>query len=109
MRVVLERHSLLLAKILSQLKNSNAPVPIEFFVQAKAKEPPTDAVPRFLEAYVSLDQVATLTKEQQSGKLVDEWNKAVSDAEKKPTLVDMAPAVASFLAAKDEEELVSPF
>ncbi|KAL1947960.1 hypothetical protein VTO73DRAFT_13684 [Trametes versicolor] len=95
------------AKILSQLKNSNAPVPIEFFVQAKAKEPPTDAVPRFLEAYVSLDQVATLTKEQQSGKLVDEWNKAVSDAEKKPTLVDMAPAVASFLAAKDEEELKS--
>ncbi|KAI0646896.1 FACT complex subunit SPT16 [Trametes meyenii] len=93
------------AKILSQLKNSNSPVPLEFFVQAKAKDPPTDAVPRFLEAYASFDRVATLTKEQHSGKLVDEWNKAVGDAPKKPTLVDMAPAVAAFLAAKDDEEL----
>ncbi|KAI9064261.1 FACT complex subunit SPT16 [Trametes sanguinea] len=93
------------AKILSQLKNADSPVPIEFFVQAKAKEPPTDALPRFVEAYTSLDRVATLTKEQQSGKLMDEWNQAVNEAAKKPTLVDMAPAVASFLAAKDEEEL----
>ncbi|KAI0709021.1 FACT complex subunit SPT16 [Earliella scabrosa] len=93
------------AKILSQLKNADSPVPIEFFVQAKAKDPPTDALPRFLQAYTSHDRVATLTKESHSGKLVDEWNKAVSEADKKPALVDMAPAVASFLAVKDEEEL----
>ena len=30
----------------------------------------------------------------------------MSEADKKPALVDMAPAVASFLAVKDEEELV---
>ncbi|CDO70740.1 hypothetical protein BN946_scf184798.g55, partial [Trametes cinnabarina] len=93
------------AKILSQLKNADSPVPIEFYVQAKAKEPPTDALPRFLETYTSLDRVATLTKEQHSGKLMDEWNQAVSNAPKKPTLVDMAPAVASLLAVKDDEEL----
>ncbi|KAH9854064.1 FACT complex subunit SPT16 [Lenzites betulinus] len=95
------------AKILSQLKNSNAPVPIELFVQAKAKEAPTDAIPQFLQTYTSFDKVATLIKEQHSGKLADDWNKAVSEADKKPALVDMAPAVASFLAAKDEEELKS--
>ncbi|KAI0747959.1 FACT complex subunit SPT16 [Daedaleopsis nitida] len=93
------------AKILSQLKNSDSPVPIEFYVQAKPKEPPTDALPRFLQTYASHDRVATLVKETHSGKLVDEWNKAVSDSEKKPTVIDMSPAVASFLAVKDEEEL----
>ncbi|KAI0721606.1 FACT complex subunit SPT16 [Cerioporus squamosus] len=93
------------AKILSQLKNADSPVPIEFFVQAKAKEPPTDALPRFVQAYTAHDRVATLTKESHSGKLIDEWNKAVGEAEQKPTLVDMSAAVASFLAVKDEEEL----
>ncbi len=95
------------AKILSQLKNADSPVPIEFFVQAKAKEPPTDALPRFVQAYTAHDRVATLMKEPHSGKLIDEWNKAVGEAEKKPTLLDMSAAVASFLAVKDEEELVS--
>lgn len=50
-----------------------------------------------------------MTKEPHSGKLVDEWNKLVSDAEKKPTVVDAASAVASFLAVKDEEELVRSY
>ena len=94
---------------MSQLKNADSPVPIEFFVQAKAKEPPTDALPRFLQAYTAHDRVASLTKEPHSGKLVDEWNKLVSDAEKKPTVVDAASAVASFLAVKDEEELVRSY
>lgn len=84
-------------------------MPIEFFVQAKAKEPPTDALPRFLQAYTAHDRVASLTKESHSGKLVDEWTKLVADAEKKPTVLDIAPAVASFLAVKDEEELVCPY
>ena len=83
-------------------------MPIEFYVQAKAKEPPTDALPRFLQAYTAHDRIATLMKESHTGKLVDEWNKLVSDAEKKPTLTDMSPSVASFLAVKDEEELVRP-
>ncbi|EKM55643.1 uncharacterized protein PHACADRAFT_173804 [Phanerochaete carnosa HHB-10118-sp] len=93
------------AKILAQIKNGNPPVTIEIYGQAKAKDPPTDAVPRFLEAYVAHSRVATLTKESHSGKLVDDWNKLLSEAEQRPELVDMAPAVSSFIAAKDEEEL----
>ena len=81
-------------------------MPIEFFVQAKAKEPPTDALPRFLQAYSGHDRVATLTKEPHSGKLVDDWNKLVSEAEKKPAIVDMAAAIGALLAVKDDEELV---
>ena len=48
-----------------------------------------------------------MTKESHTGKLIDEWNKAIGESEKKPTLVDMSAAVASFLAVKDEEEMVS--
>ena len=94
------------AKILSQLQNADSPVPMEFFVQAKVKDPPTDALPRFLQAYTSQDRVATLTKEQHGGKTVEEWNKAVTEAGTKPALSDMSPAIASLLAVKDEEELV---
>ncbi|KAH9946256.1 FACT complex subunit SPT16 [Epithele typhae] len=93
------------SKILSQLQNADSPVPIEFFVQAKASEPPTDALPRFLQEYTALDRVAALTKEQHTGKVVDEWNKGLAEASKKPAVVDMSPAVASLLAAKDEDEL----
>lgn len=96
-----------LAKILSQIKNGNPPIPVEIFAQAKAKDPATDAVPRFLEAYISHSRIATLTKEAHTGKLVDEWNKLLDSSEQKPELVDMAPAVSSFMAVKDEEELVS--
>lgn len=95
------------AKILSQVKNGNPPIPVEIFTQAKAKDPPTDAVPKFLEAYTSHTRVASLTKEAHTGKLVDEWNKLLEESEKKPELVDMAPAVSFFMAVKNEEELVS--
>ncbi|KAH9842336.1 FACT complex subunit SPT16 [Rhodofomes roseus] len=93
------------AKILSQLKNSGAPVAIDIFVQAKAKDPPTDALSRFLEAYISNTRVGTLTKEARSGKLIDQWTKALDAADKKPALAEIAPAVSSFLAVKDDDEL----
>ncbi|KAH9930997.1 FACT complex subunit SPT16 [Fomitopsis serialis] len=95
------------AKILSQIKNSGAPVAIDIFVQAKAKDPPTDALPRFLEAYTANKRVGTLTKEARSGKLIDEWAKTLDAVDKKPALVDIVPAVSSFMAAKDDEELKS--
>ena len=50
-------------------------------MQAKAKEPPTDALPRFVQAYAAHDRVATLTKESHTGKLIDEWNKAIGESE----------------------------
>jgi nucleosome binding factor SPN SPT16 subunit len=101
--------SVLVAKILSPIRNSSSIVPIEIYAQAKAKDPPTDAVPRFLEAYTGHLRVGTLLKESHIGKLVDEWNNLVSKTDKKPELVDMAPAVASMMASKDEEELVRDF
>jgi len=82
-------------------------VPVELFVQAKAKDPPNDALPRFLQAFTSAERVGTLTKEPCTGKLIDEWNKALSGSNKKPEIVDIAPSVSSFMAVKDEEELVS--
>ena len=81
-------------------------MPIEIFAQAKAKDPPTDALPNFLEAYIAHKRVGTLTKEAHTGKLVDDWNKLVDEAENKPELVDMAPALSAIMACKDEEELV---
>ena len=82
-------------------------MPVEILIQAKAKEPPTDAIPKFLEAYTSHQRVGCLVKETHTGKLLDEWNNVLASAEKKPELVDMAPAVASLMAVKDEDELVS--
>ncbi|KAH9951270.1 FACT complex subunit SPT16 [Amylocystis lapponica] len=93
------------AKILSQIKGSGAPVPIDIYVQARAKDPPTDALPRFLEAYTGHERVGTLMKEKHSGKFVDEWTKALEGAAKKPNVVDMSAAVSAFMAVKDEDEL----
>ncbi|KAI0086290.1 FACT complex subunit SPT16 [Irpex rosettiformis] len=93
------------ARILTQIKNGNPPVPVEILAQAKAKDPPTDALPRFTEAYISHSRVGTLIKETHTGKLVDEWNKVVSAAATKPELVDMGPSISSFTAPKDEDEL----
>jgi nucleosome binding factor SPN SPT16 subunit len=75
-------------------------------VQAKAKEPPSDALPKFVEAYTSFKRVGSLVKEACTGKLMTEWEQGVSKADKKPELVDMAPALSAFMAVKDEEEMV---
>ena len=94
------------AKFLQQIQEGNPPVPVEIFVQAKAKEPPTDALPKFVEAYTSLKRVGSLVKETSSGKLMTEWEQAISKADNKPEVVDMAPALSAFMAVKDEEEMV---
>ncbi|GBE82391.1 FACT complex subunit SPT16 [Sparassis crispa] len=93
------------AKFLSQLKNAGAPVPIEILVQAKVKDPPTDALPKFLAAYTAHGRVGSLTKESHSGKLVDEWNKVLANAATKPVDVDMSSSLSSFMAVKDSDEL----
>lgn len=81
-------------------------MPIELFILAKAKEPPTDALPKFVQAYTAHKRVATLVKEQYSGKLISDWEQALSGTAQKPEQVDIAPAVSAFMAVKDEEELV---
>ena len=98
----------LLAKILSQVATTKSPVPVNILVLAKGKEPATDALPKFLEAYTSSGRVGTLVKEKHTGKMIDEWNTAVEGAAIKPTVVDIASAISGFVAVKDEEEIVSP-
>lgn len=95
------------AKILNQIIGPNSHVPIEILAQARPKDPPTNALQNFLEAYTSHERVGALTKESHTGKLIDEWTAALNGADKKPEVVDMAPAVSGFMAVKDEDELVS--
>ncbi|KAG1835734.1 FACT complex subunit SPT16 [Suillus variegatus] len=93
------------AKFLHQIKEGNPPVPVEILVQAKAKEPPSGALPKFVEAFTSFKRVGSLVKEMCTGKLMTEWEQGVSKADNKPELVDMAPALSAFMAVKDEEEM----
>ncbi|KZT26342.1 FACT complex subunit SPT16 [Neolentinus lepideus HHB14362 ss-1] len=93
------------AKILAQIQNASSPVPIEILSQAKPNEPPTDALPKLVEAFASHQRVGTLLKETQSGKLINEWNQATSQASSTPEMLDIAPALSALLAVKDEEEL----
>lgn len=95
------------AKILSQLQSAGSVVPIQILAIAKGKEPPADALPTLVDIYTKLKRVGIITKDNTSGKLIDDWNEAVSEAESKPETVDMSPAVSAVLAVKDEEELVS--
>lgn len=98
----------LLAKILSQVATPKSPVPVNILVLAKGKEPTTDALPKFLDAYTSSRRVGTVVKEKHTGKMIDEWNAAVEVATTKPTVVDVASAISGFVAVKDEEEIASP-
>jgi nucleosome binding factor SPN SPT16 subunit len=89
------------------VQSPNSFVPIQIVAQAKPKDPPTDALPTFTNAYSQLKRVGILSKEQVSGKLIDEWNKTLATIETKPETADVSAAISSLLAVKDEEELVS--
>ncbi|PAV23533.1 FACT complex subunit SPT16 [Pyrrhoderma noxium] len=93
------------AKILAQIQSSSSVVPIQILTQAKAKEPPTDAMPNLAGIYSKLKRVGMILKDSVSGKIIDEWNKAVSEVDSKPELVEISPAVSALLAVKDDEEL----
>lgn len=96
----------MIGKILSQVAGSEGSVPVEIFTQAKAKEPPNDALPNFLARYASIGNIGTFTKEQHSGKFIKEWERLLSESSRKPATTDMSPAVSAFMAVKDEDELV---
>lgn len=98
--------TLSLARILEQLQKHRTVVPVEIFTLAKSKEPPTDALPRFLSVFTSNQRIGTLSKENYAGKLIDEWNSALAASDKKPEVVDIAPSISTFMAVKDDEELV---
>ena len=47
-----------------------------------------------------------MTKEKHTGKIMKEWTDALNAGGNQPEQVDMSPAVSSFLAVKDKDELV---
>lgn len=94
------------AKILQQIKGSDNPIPIEIIAQAGAKEPPNDAIPQFVQTYTSHSRVGALLKETHTGKVVKEWEALLAAANSKPEQVEMGPAMSSFMAVKDDEEMV---
>jgi nucleosome binding factor SPN SPT16 subunit len=95
------------ARILEQLQKHRSVVPVEIFTLAKSKDPPTDALPRFLSVFTSCQRIGSLAKETYAGKLIDEWNNALAASNKKPEVVDIAPSISTFMAVKDDEELAS--
>ncbi|KAG8217204.1 FACT complex subunit SPT16 [Butyriboletus roseoflavus] len=76
------------AKVLQQIKDGNPPVPIEILVQAKAKEPPTDCPPQVHRGLFDVHACC------HAHKLAN-----------KPEQIDMAPALSTIMAVKDEDEL----
>lgn len=94
------------ARILEQLQKHRTIVPVEIFTLAKSKDPPSDALPRFLAVFTSNQRIGSLSKETYAGKLIDEWNNALAASEKKPEVVDIASAISTFMSVKDDEELV---
>ncbi|KAN0124045.1 FACT complex subunit SPT16 [Russula decolorans] len=95
------------ARILEQLQKHRSVVPVEIFTLAKSKEPPTDALPRFLSAFTSNERIGHLSKETYAGKLIDEWDAALAASNKKPEMVDIAASMSTFMGVKDDEELKS--
>lgn len=93
-------------KILQQIKGDDNPLPVEILAQAPPKEPPNDSMSRFVQAYTSHSRVGTLVKDTLTGKLVKEWEAALASANSTPELLDMALALSSLMAVKDDEELV---
>ena len=94
------------ARILEQLQKHRTLVPVEIFTLAKSKDPPSDALPRFLSIFTSNQRIGSLSKETYAGKLIDEWNNALAASDKKPEVVDIASAISTFMSVKDDEELV---
>ena len=81
-------------------------MPVEILAQAKPKDPPSDALPKFVDLYISQKRVGSLLKETHTGKLVGEWDKRLAEATEKPELVEIFQAISTFMSQKDEEELV---
>jgi nucleosome binding factor SPN SPT16 subunit len=76
---------------------------------AKPKEEPNDSLARFATLFTSKKRIGSLLKESHTGKVVDEWQKAIKAADEKPEEMDMTAAVAGFMAVKEADELVVDF
>ncbi|GJJ12499.1 hypothetical protein Clacol_006742 [Clathrus columnatus] len=92
------------AKHLVQVEQSHPSVPIQIFVQPKPKDPPNDALANFLKVYRSCSKVGIIAKEKHTGKVIEEWEKALKEQGVKVESVDVAHCVSSFMAVKDDEE-----
>jgi nucleosome binding factor SPN SPT16 subunit len=52
-------------------------------------------------------RIGGLPKEPQAGRIVEDWSKALEEHAGKPEIADISAGLASIMAVKDEEELVS--
>ncbi|TFY82810.1 hypothetical protein EWM64_g1199 [Hericium alpestre] len=95
------------AKILQQLQTHGTIVPVDILIYSKAKDSVTEGLPDIMKTFLSQHRVGLLTKESFSGKLAEEWNRALSSAESKPELVDIGPAISFFMAVKNDDELIA--
>ncbi|KAG8735431.1 FACT complex subunit spt16 [Ceratobasidium sp. 414] len=94
------------SKILNQLLEAQkTPIPIEIFTMSKPKDGPSEAPKKLAEALGALKRIGGLPKEQQTGRIVDDWNKALEEHAGKPEVVDISAGLASIMAVKDEDEL----
>ncbi|KAG8901329.1 FACT complex subunit spt16 [Tulasnella sp. 403] len=92
-------------KILNQLLGQNQPLPVEILLQAKPKDPPTTSIPKLIQVMSTGKRIGTLTKEQHTGRLVDEWKVALDASNHKFDSVDISASLSTCMAVKDQEEL----
>ncbi|KAG9104453.1 FACT complex subunit spt16 [Ceratobasidium sp. 370] len=90
---------------LQLLEQQKTPIPIEIFTLSKPKDGPSEAPKKLAEALGALKRIGGLPKEQQTGRIVDDWNKALEEHAGKPEIVDISAGLASIMAVKDEDEL----
>lgn len=114
----------MLGKILKQLIGPNSPLPIEILLQAKPKDAPTNAIPSLIEVLSTVvsrnpnairqladycgvqKRVGSLTKEQHTGRLVDDWKAALDASSHKFDTVDVSISLSACMAVKDNDEMV---
>ncbi|KAL7416408.1 FACT complex subunit-domain-containing protein [Mrakia frigida] len=93
------------AKILAQLSAGSPDIPI--VILPKGKDP-SNHIPNVIKQIGETGEgkrIGVLLKEKHKGKLVDEWTKALGEAEKKLDEVDIAPGLSAVMALKDASEL----
>ncbi|KAL1410609.1 FACT complex subunit spt16 [Vanrija albida] len=91
------------AKILRQLQSQNG-IEIDIRVRAPKDESTASVIPDLV-LELGDSKVGNLPKDKATGKLADEWNKAIATSKAGIEFVDVAVAVSAILADKDNEEI----
>ncbi|CCA69595.1 probable SPT16-general chromatin factor (Subunit of the heterodimeric FACT complex) [Serendipita indica DSM 11827] len=97
------------AKILEPIRTSQPNIPVEILVLPKAKDAAAANAQDVMKAFVGLlssaQRVGTLSKEEHSGKVINDYKAALSASGHTFETVDIAVALGAAMVIKDEEEL----